>query len=105
MVVEGAGSSSSLLPEQPPPSEAAASETAHSEVAAASERACSEVSEEPGEDRTCVVCLTAPRDAGLVHGGTVHICCCRDCAEMLQKRGQGCPMCRAPIDVVLRAFS
>jgi hypothetical protein len=64
-----------------------------------------------GEDgRTCVVCLSEPRNAGLLHGSTVHRCVCRGCAHaLLQAAGRGrraalCPVCRAPIERVLDIF-
>ena len=56
------------------------------------------------ERSTCVVCLEAPQDAGIVHGGSVHLCCCQACASVLHARGLPCPMCRTPIEMVLKAF-
>ena len=34
----------------------------------------------------------------------VHQCCCAECAALLQQRGQGCPVCRRPIDEVMLHF-
>ena len=55
-------------------------------------------------DQSCVVCMVAVRNASVVHGETAHICCCLDCAKALKARGNPCPICNEPIDVVLRHF-
>ena len=52
----------------------------------------------------CVVCLDRTRNATITHGETGHMCCCYDCALDLQWRGDPCPMCRQPIDSVVRQF-
>ena len=52
----------------------------------------------------CVVCLTDARNATFVHGETGHIACCLLCARTLQARGDSCPVCRMPIDVVIQHF-
>ena len=39
-----------------------------------------------------------------VHGKTAHVCCCLGCAHSLQELEQSCPMCRKPIEAVLRLF-
>lgn len=59
---------------------------------------------EPADD-TCVVCLENPKNATIVHGGTGHGCCCFECATMIKERGDGCPVCRASIDLVIRQFN
>jgi E3 ubiquitin-protein ligase Mdm2 len=48
--------------------------------------------------------MEAPKDASIVHGETAHICCCLGCARELKEKGSGCPICREPIDAVLRHF-
>lgn len=56
------------------------------------------------DEETCVICLSAPQEAGFLHGSTVHRCCCRDCAKQLHESGVNlCPMCREPIDQVIMA--
>ena len=55
-------------------------------------------------DDTCVICMEAPTDATLVHGGSAHVCCCLSCAQNLQRLEQTCPMCRKPIEQVLQLF-
>ena len=52
----------------------------------------------------CVVCLSNPKDSTLVHGTTGHVCCCIGCAHELQRRKAPCPICRAPIDLVIEQF-
>ena len=52
----------------------------------------------------CLICLCEDRTATLVHGETGHICCCLVCARILKARGDGCPVCRLPIDLVVQHF-
>ena len=47
----------------------------------------------------CVVCLDAPRDAVLIPCG--HAFTCTECIARFKKRT--CPMCRAPIQKIIRA--
>jgi len=56
------------------------------------------------QDEWCCVCMAAPRSATIVHGDTAHICCCLECARLLEKKGNPCPICNEPIDTVLRHF-
>eukprot|EP01026_Neomeris_dumetosa_P028117 TRINITY_DN227_c0_g2_i5.p1 TRINITY_DN227_c0_g2~~TRINITY_DN227_c0_g2_i5.p1 ORF type:complete len:296 (+),score=19.92 TRINITY_DN227_c0_g2_i5:279-1166(+) len=55
------------------------------------------------EEEACVVCLSNPRVAGFVHDDTVHKCVCNECVSFFQV-GAACPVCRQPIEVVLRRF-
>ncbi|CAM9277747.1 unnamed protein product [Hapterophycus canaliculatus] len=59
---------------------------------------------ELGEDDNCVVCLSGPRTATIVHGEIGHIACCLECARILKARGDTCPVCRVPIDSVVQHF-
>ena len=52
----------------------------------------------------CVVCLSSARNATFVHGETGHIACCLGCARALRARGDSCPVCRMPIDLVIQHF-
>ena len=61
--------------------------------------------EEQQEQRKCMICMTADKDATIVHGETGHMCCCYRCAKDLQVRGHSCPMCREKIDAVIRQFN
>ncbi|KAG5190838.1 hypothetical protein JKP88DRAFT_205186 [Tribonema minus] len=55
-------------------------------------------------DDNCVVCLVQARMATLVHGAVGHIACCTECARILKARGDVCPVCREPIDLVIQHF-
>lgn len=58
-----------------------------------------------GGEAPCVVCQDAPREALLQHAGDVgHKCVCMDCASALTGINAVCPICRAPITGVIRAF-
>lgn len=52
----------------------------------------------------CVVCWSRPKEAGLVHGNSLHRCCCLYCATNLVSLGQPCPMCRRPIERILEVY-
>lgn len=52
----------------------------------------------------CLICLTEDRNATMVHGETGHIACCLVCARILKARGDKCPVCRLPIDMVIQHF-
>jgi hypothetical protein len=52
----------------------------------------------------CVICLSCDRNATVVHGETGHIACCLECARLLKARGDKCPVCRLPIDLVIQQF-
>ena len=52
----------------------------------------------------CEVCLLAPRSGvALVPCG--HSRFCASCADTVTALGNGCPLCRAPINMVLRLFT
>jgi len=55
-------------------------------------------------DDKCLICLTEERNATIVHGGTGHIACCLACSRILQGRGDKCPVCRKPIDMIIQQF-
>ena len=61
-------------------------------------------SDDGGQETPCVVCLTAERNATIVHGETGHVACCLVCARILKKQGDGCPVCRSHIDLVIQHF-
>lgn len=56
------------------------------------------------DSEKCIVCINRPKNATIVHGHTGHICCCLSCAYALQRRGDPCPICRAPIDRVIKQY-
>ena len=51
----------------------------------------------------CVICLSAPREVGLLHGTSVHKCLCKECAPMV-RTGTPCPMCRQIVERVLGVY-
>lgn len=55
-------------------------------------------------DYACVVCLSSPRTATLVHGETGHVACCLECARVLKARGDPCPVCRMEIQIVIQHY-
>ena len=52
----------------------------------------------------CIVCLSRPKDASMVHGSTGHQACCYTCAKRLRRRGKPCPVCRRPIQKVIKNY-
>merc|ERR1712194_871729 len=52
----------------------------------------------------CLICLDSERTATIVHGETGHVVCCLACARILKARGDSCPVCRLPIDLVIQQF-
>ncbi|GFH16374.1 ANK_REP_REGION domain-containing protein, partial [Haematococcus lacustris] len=59
--------------------------------------------EEKEEDsqKACVICLSAPKTVGLLHGTSVHKCVCGECAKELVVGTTPCPMCRMIVEGVL----
>jgi hypothetical protein len=55
---------------------------------------------EEEEEGLCAVCMASRVDCGLLHGGSLHRCCCSRCARELT----ACPVCRALIDRVVAIF-
>ena len=56
----------------------------------------------PDENEMCISCLERPKNAQIVHGVTSHVCCCLPCAQGYHARQTGCPVCGAPIDLVIK---
>ena len=52
----------------------------------------------------CTVCLSRAKEASLIHGKTGHQVCCYPCAKRLKRRGMRCPVCRKPIEKVIRNY-
>ena len=52
---------------------------------------------------TCEVCLLAPRD-GVVLVPCGHSRFCAQCADAVAVMPSGCPLCRTPIDMVMRVY-
>ena len=55
------------------------------------------------DDDLCIVCLTNPKNATLVHDDeTGHLCVCLTCGKSLKATGHRCPMCRKSIEAVIK---
>ena len=61
--------------------------------------------EDTDDNSKCIICMEQPKNATVIHGDTGHCCCCYACAQVLKQRGDPCPICRAPIDHVIRQFN
>uniref|UniRef100_A0A7S0RGQ1 RING-type domain-containing protein n=1 Tax=Chlamydomonas leiostraca TaxID=1034604 RepID=A0A7S0RGQ1_9CHLO len=55
------------------------------------------------DEQLCVICLSAKKEAGFLHGTTVHMCVCRDCCKMIRPGG-ACPLCRQPVERVIEVY-
>ncbi|RUS81323.1 hypothetical protein EGW08_010930, partial [Elysia chlorotica] len=56
------------------------------------------------KNEACVVCLVRPKTASIIHGKTGHQVCCYHCAKKLKKQRRACPICRRPIQKVIRNY-
>eukprot|EP01103_Thecamoeba_quadrilineata_P006006 TRINITY_DN15748_c0_g1_i1.p1 TRINITY_DN15748_c0_g1~~TRINITY_DN15748_c0_g1_i1.p1 ORF type:complete len:386 (-),score=16.52 TRINITY_DN15748_c0_g1_i1:66-1223(-) len=61
--------------------------------------------DEDDDDKLCVVCLDGPKNAVFVHGDEGHQVCCLRCARDIKAKNSVCPMCRLPIDAVVRVYN
>ena len=52
----------------------------------------------------CRFCCVRPKTACIIHGRTGHQVCCYKCAKKLRKRGKPCPVCRRPIQHIVKNF-
>eukprot|EP00798_Chlamydomonas_sp_ICE-L_P023678 gene23678-9216_t len=57
----------------------------------------------PSEEDTCVICLEATSNTGLLHGGSMHKCVCTDCSRSISLQAP-CPLCRAPVERIIAVF-
>eukprot|EP00210_Caulerpa_lentillifera_P007420 g7091.t1 len=53
-------------------------------------------------DSRCVICLEKQRTVGFVHGSSMHICVCHDCAQHFSRVVDRCPLCRQTIHHVVK---
>ncbi|TNJ26796.1 Ankyrin repeat protein 2 [Giardia muris] len=63
-------------------------------------RTLDQKTEEAKAITTCVICLMNPKDTLLQPCG--HLCACSNCAERIMN--QTCPLCRTPIESVIKAY-
>ncbi|XP_077869030.1 uncharacterized protein LOC100375637 [Saccoglossus kowalevskii] len=52
----------------------------------------------------CMICSSKPKTASIIHGRTGHQVCCYSCAKKLRRHGKPCPVCRRPIQMVVKNF-
>jgi hypothetical protein len=52
-------------------------------------------------DNSCLICMDKPKNTLLFPCG--HVCACDGCAAILSTQGT-CPVCRAKIEKVIKAF-
>ncbi|XP_018423319.1 PREDICTED: protein Mdm4 [Nanorana parkeri] len=52
----------------------------------------------------CTLCQQRPRNGNVVHGRTAHLVTCFHCARSLQKTRMGCPVCKKPIQMVVKTY-
>ncbi|XP_072165431.1 uncharacterized protein [Diadema setosum] len=55
-------------------------------------------------EQLCRFCLVRPKTASIIHGRTGHQVCCYKCAKKLRKHGKPCPVCRRPIQHIIKNF-
>lgn len=54
----------------------------------------------------CLICNERVRNAGLLHGDSVHTVTCIECAgDLMKSASANCPMCRQPIEKVLKTYN
>jgi len=52
----------------------------------------------------CEMCLVAPRDTRIALVPCGHQRFCESCVNEVHNQGRGCPLCRMPINVLLRLY-
>ena len=65
-------------------------------------RSSRDASKDNDTNNECTVCFEAAANAVFYKCG--HVCCCVGCGQKLKMRGDPCPICRAPIDDVIRFY-
>ena len=53
----------------------------------------------------CIICHVQPKTGSLIHGSTGHQVCCYRCAKRLKRHKKPCPVCRKPIQKVIRNYN
>ena len=68
---------------------------------------CASASQQPVTEKLqdlCTVCMVKPKEASIIHGKTGHQVCCYVCAKRLRRKGRPCPVCRRPIQKVIKNY-
>ncbi|XP_077999845.1 uncharacterized protein LOC144452596 isoform X2 [Glandiceps talaboti] len=87
-----------LSPLTPKPS------TSHESPSEHASQSSSQQSDSRAFSDLCMICLTRPKTASIIHGRTGHQVCCYSCAKKLRRHGKPCPVCRRPIQLVIKNF-
>ncbi|GFR43157.1 hypothetical protein Agub_g4203 [Astrephomene gubernaculifera] len=58
---------------------------------------------EPESETECIICLSAPKEVGFLHGDSVHRCVCRACSASVPV-GSPCPVCRQAVERVIGVY-
>lgn len=54
----------------------------------------------------CSVCMTGNSDYGFLHGRQMHAGYCEDCSTKISRLPEKrCPVCRVPIEAVIKIFT
>jgi hypothetical protein len=56
---------------------------------------------EEDDSGRCIICSVRWADTLLVHAGEGHMCVCHECSYLLPLQA-GCPICRQPIELMVR---
>lgn len=62
------------------------------------------IAQQPLPSDMCMTCLCRPKTGSIIHGSTGHQVCCFKCARRLKRQRKPCPVCRRPIQKVVRNF-
>ncbi len=62
------------------------------------EEGCEEEDDDDDDGKLCKICFVSAIDCVLLNCG--HLCCCLECSKALR----ACPMCRSPIERVVKTF-
>uniref|UniRef100_UPI00358F46FC E3 ubiquitin-protein ligase Mdm2-like isoform X1 n=1 Tax=Myxine glutinosa TaxID=7769 RepID=UPI00358F46FC len=57
-----------------------------------------------GSQNSCVICQLNPKSCTIVHGRTGHFVTCYPCAKRLKRLGHVCPVCRSPIQALIKTY-
>ncbi|ERN12352.1 probable E3 ubiquitin-protein ligase LUL2 [Amborella trichopoda] len=52
------------------------------------------------QGKECVICMSEPRDTAVLP--CRHMCMCSECANLLRRQSNRCPICRQPVDEILQ---
>ncbi|CAC5391676.1 MDM2 [Mytilus coruscus] len=52
----------------------------------------------------CCICFSRPKTSSIIHGCTGHQVCCYRCAKRLKRLAKPCPLCRRPIQKVIKNY-